>query len=100
MSKRYIQKYADLGGAIIWNHHKTDDLSTSEALELISKANEAEPDALIHAITTAYYMGYAVGHRRGSGREVYKITTAGDIMAEIRSGKIKVEDLLTASQGK
>lgn len=53
MSKRNIQKFADLGSAIIWNHHKADDLSTSETLDLIAIARDTDPDSLIHAITAA-----------------------------------------------
>jgi len=100
MSKRNIQKFADLGSAIIWNHHKADDLSTSETMDLITIARDTDPDSLIHAITAAYYMGYAVGHRRGSGGDAYRITTAGDLLAEIRAGKIKEEDLLKANPEK
>ena len=62
--KRDINKAAGRG-ALACREHKQDDLSLSETNELVARACSGESDALINAIATAYYMGYATGQRRG-----------------------------------
>ena len=74
--KRNIDKFRQLGSAII-DQHKPDDLSLSETTELFRRAQSTlDANSIIDVIQTAYYMGYAVGYRRGSGRDV-RLTTVG-----------------------
>lgn len=58
--QRNIEKFRALGRDMI-NHR--DDLSSSEVTELYRQAQTGA--GLYKAITTAFYMGYAVGRRRG-----------------------------------
>ena len=82
--KRDIDKFKQLGGALI-DQHKPDDLSLSEVTEIYRHASTGDANGIIDGITTAYYMGYAVGYRRGSGRDV-KITTVGEYLKHSRTG--------------
>ena len=62
--KRNIDKFSQLGREYI-DDHKHDDMSLSESVELYQRAQKTlDANSIIDAITTAYYMGYAVGYRR------------------------------------
>lgn len=63
--KRDINKAA-MSGQTACLKYKQDDLSLEETRELMKRARSSDTDALLKAIATAYYMGYATGQRRGA----------------------------------
>lgn len=61
--EKEIRQLAQQGRDLIGAGDPPEDLSLTDALELIRQARDtSNTDALIDAIANAYYMGLAVGH--------------------------------------
>ena len=80
--KRNLDKFSKLGRDLI---NPRDDLSLTETGELFKRAHHtADAESTLDVITTAFYMGYAVGFRRASANNGKRITTVGEYLKETR----------------
>jgi len=65
MRKRDIKKMAERGQEIVGN--KPRDMSISEMAAFIGMLKEPDANNVCDIVTTAFYMGVAVGHSEATG---------------------------------